>query len=387
MTNKKDSKKNDFQKIVNRLHSGSKLNHPFESKDGTYRSELEDRLNNFNGRLKKLSENDLKSSDYLSLKLPDFERTKNQILKVVDTYLSGSIGSAYDEFEKLTEITIIKDSIPLLTESLDDFKHKEYKSLYRIRTSEKYIADREDIFHIPFEHRHLVSSQRFSISGLPSLYLGSSLYACWQEMGRPDFNKVYVSRYQVDDSRGRDVKVLNLAYSLELLKKSLLEKLFDFSSDLDSDDVNNAYIALFPLVMACSFTRKHDSSMFNEEYILPNLLLQWTSRNAHEICGIKYLSSKTRHVRNHEVGFNYVFPPQSKGVMESGHCPELKSIFKLTRPVSWQLMDTLNEKSNSDSFTWSHNEDLDEQFVKSYKKTKFFNFESKLGEIPEMSID
>lgn len=55
---------------------------------------------------------------------------------------------------------------------------------------------RNDLFHVPFSHRERVSSQRFSVSGVPCLYLGSSTYLCWEELGRPEFGSMYVSYFK-----------------------------------------------------------------------------------------------------------------------------------------------------------------------------------------------
>ena len=40
----------------------------------------------------------------------------------------------------------------------------------------------EDIFHIPYNLRAKISSNRYSISGYPSLYLSTSLELCKQEL-------------------------------------------------------------------------------------------------------------------------------------------------------------------------------------------------------------
>jgi hypothetical protein len=34
------------------------------------------------------------------------------------------------------------------------------------------------------------------VNGLPCLYAGHSIYACWEEMGRPDLSKFHVSRIE-----------------------------------------------------------------------------------------------------------------------------------------------------------------------------------------------
>ncbi|MFW8247620.1 hypothetical protein ACOIDW_27415, partial [Klebsiella pneumoniae] len=69
----------------------------------------------------------------------------------------------------------------------------ENKPLFRVRKSDTPLSEREEIFHIPFTERQNVSAQRYSVAGLPCLYLGTSLYVCWQEMNKPDFDKLYLS--------------------------------------------------------------------------------------------------------------------------------------------------------------------------------------------------
>lgn len=56
------------------------------------------------------------------------------------------------------------------------------------------------MFHIPFELRGKAATQRYSIPGLPSLYLGSSCYICWEELHRPDLNTVNSTRLKKDNN-------------------------------------------------------------------------------------------------------------------------------------------------------------------------------------------
>lgn len=44
---------------------------------------------------------------------------------------------------------------------------------------------KKDMLHIPFNKRELIKTQRFSISGVPCLYLGTTSYVCWLEMNKP----------------------------------------------------------------------------------------------------------------------------------------------------------------------------------------------------------
>ena len=56
------------------------------------------------------------------------------------------------------------------------------------------------MFHIPFNKRGKVETQRYSAPGYPCLYLGSSVNACWEELGQPRFDDMMVSRFVVKEA-------------------------------------------------------------------------------------------------------------------------------------------------------------------------------------------
>src|SRR4029077_14880750 len=82
--------------------------------------------------------------------------------------------------------------------------------LYRIRPAkaDEWHLEKRSLFHIPFNERHKVARQRYSIPGLPCLYLGGTLYVCWLEMNRPNFDSLFISRFRV--TPGETVSVLDL---------------------------------------------------------------------------------------------------------------------------------------------------------------------------------
>ena len=80
--------------------------------------------------------------------------------------------------------------------------------MYRARKgTADQIEDIWSMYHIPFNMREKVESQRFSIPGLPCLYLSKSVYTCWMELKQPSDSELYVSRARVDDN----IKIFNLA--------------------------------------------------------------------------------------------------------------------------------------------------------------------------------
>ena len=65
---------------------------------------------------------------------------------------------------------------------------------YRARKCDTYdLFCRTEMMHIPYHKRHLISNQRFSLSGYPCLYLGTSIYGCWEELERPDIDRFNIT--------------------------------------------------------------------------------------------------------------------------------------------------------------------------------------------------
>jgi len=268
----------------------------------------------------------------------------------------------------------------------------KHPSLYRIRSdrSEFTIPSRGDIFHVPFEKRRLVSNQRYSITGLPCLYLGGSLWICWEELGRPPLDSVLVSRFRIVGP----VSVLDFQFpphhmwrffadipqeTSQALDNNLGEKL----RDRFSLAFLRSYIMCWPLIAACSIKRDQRTGSFFPEYIVPQLLLQWVAEGA-RFDGIRYFSvrmpSRGAHVLAHS---NCVFP--AKMISFKGHCAELKKRFALTEPLSWEALTVMRLKSprgrrkaSSNAFsTIQMNRDI----LLPYCDTAFFDVEARLEQI------
>ena len=120
---------------------------------------------------------------------------------------------------------------------------------YKCRgNSRLFHLSKEEMFHIPYEKRFLVGNQRFSLSGLPCLYLGGSSYICWEELGRKDFSS---SNY--------------CGFSL---RKPI--RLFDLLIPESIDAPQQ--ITRVALALSCSLAASRDA-VFKPEYILPQCIL------------------------------------------------------------------------------------------------------------------
>lgn len=338
--------------------------------------------------------------------LPDLVRAAEMfsvsLVKAVQASLNGRIHVAYQEISN--ELSKV-DWTPFrstLTEGSDSINLSDpfspyrcaidHPPLYRVRSdrSEFKIPDRADIFHIPFEKRRLVGNQRYSITGLPCLYLGSSLWICWEELGRPPLDSLWVSRFRIK----RPVSVLDFQFSphqiwrmFEVLHKGT-PRAIDCSSEEKLKtrfhvEFLKSYIYCWPLIAACSIKREQRIGQFIPEFIVPQLLLQWVTEE-HHVDGIRYFSVRTPTEGYHLLAHsNCVFPVKTVSVR--GHCSELKQTFALTEPISWEALTAINFGdrqvfTNSDSNAFAPiklNNDLNLQ----YSQTDFFKIELKLEEV------
>lgn len=336
-----------------------------------------------------------------------------KITETLKLFLTGNIKEAYSKFDQAITNTKMNDHVFNMTVPLTKLCNI-ITPLYRVRKSDSVLRERKDLFHIPFKLRHRVSAMRFSVSGLPCLYLGTSIFVCWQEMGKPDFDKLYISSF-ISNNDNSHVRILDLGYNLtSALRIKPLEYFFNFQNPEITDSLDESYLEdeaenttfntawlndkvskllAWPLVLACNYTKENPDATFNKEYIIPNLLMQWisssTNKDLHKkISGIAYRSTKILNQKNSDIGINIIIPPQmvEKSLDNDGFCPELKKMFKLTNPVSWSVFSTLeiNPKYHTESDHpisrvppgAGHIDDFDESLVEYYETTTFKKVES-----------
>jgi hypothetical protein len=238
----------------------------------------------------------------------------------------------------------VKTHFEKLMPNYSQHKLDFFKALYRLRGESPHEGvrgiefGREGLFHIPFHRREIVKRQRYSIPGLPCLYLGSSLYVCWEELGRPPLHSVYAAAFQVRSHE--TITVLDFSQTPSAVANSI-KGVLDFGSDMPKIV---ARAICWPVQAACSIRRRHREAPFIAEYIVPQLLLQWvTSSNEGrhaEYCkvnGIMYFSVNCEPDPYYPNAFlNFVFPVRE--IRSNGHCPILKAKFELTHPESWEML-------------------------------------------------
>lgn len=207
------------------------------------------------------------------------------------------------------------------------------------------------MFHIPYDKRNKVGNQRYSVSGMPCLYLASSSYVCWEELGRVDFQSCNFSGY----SNKSEVQVYDFTLPTVIISPSDIKRIC--------------------VILACSLSANRED-IFKEEYILPQCFLQALILKHHylhldrRLFCIRYVST---HALNGDSDcfdidfsdekwierlYNYVFPAASPD--DSGYNRLLKELFVQTNTTS-MFKETL---LNPDKLIGGINKDvyLDSQF-------------------------
>lgn len=290
---------------------------------------------------------------------------------VLELYYDGRKGEAYMMFSTImngdTEAEGLFASIGCV-----DVKSEEF--YYRAR-ERKIGVDFSilDMFHIPLNKRGIVSTQRYSSPGYPCLYLGNTVYSCWEEMRRVPFDNLMFSAYNVKYAfKVFDMRVPNDSdYSLEVLTKT---------------------IKRIPLMIACCFAVKNPSDVFKPEYIIPQLLVETIITNNRKITqreksaidpdviwGIIYTST---HISNDfpygKMFLENIVLPVIESNNPSHYCFCLASLFEISKPSCYEY-ESLKENTSRMFWENADQEKTKEEILQEqYDRSKMGYLEEKL---------
>lgn len=183
--------------------------------------------------------------------LQDANNSIETLLQAINFYYAGLYIQAYES---------IKDH-------LDQCKHI-YCYLggifFRMRVAENRVAlPQEEIFHIPFDKRAFIATERYSSPGLPCLYLGSTCYTCWKELSEPELQDTYVSAFKGEQIN----KYLNMT--------APVLKTWNDNNEKTANAVFNHDIAIFPYIISSMVKVANRNASFKPEYIVPQLVMHW----------------------------------------------------------------------------------------------------------------
>ena len=307
---------------------------------------------------------DINADDFF---IQETQKYRENILFSIDKYYCGYISEAQAKIDQIINqfdgnnlaISSINNSISFGTNI-----YEQQVQFFRARCNEKIVDySKKEMLHIPFSKRSKVKTERFSIPGLPCLYLGTTSYVCWLELGRPADHMFNVSPIILDNTQ----RILNLAINLK-----------DFcSSNKYSEGDQKTIFQLFLLSIATSFKVKEENRTFKSEYIVSQLIMLACMRKG--LSGVTYYSKQVDDdCFAHSVGVNLaLFAPYSCDKDLSEICNHVfisdsfnYSMFKqLSIPQTFKLarlrVDQIGSIQNIGN--------MERQYP--YRETKFYRFD------------
>ena len=188
---------------------------------------------------------------------------------------------------------------------------------YRIRQGDFRIKDGEDskekkmqLFHIKKMLRNRVGAYRYSVAGSPCLYLASDRELAWFECGMP--KQFSYCQMLIDEDNDNGLVLVDFSFRPVDVLSSITCWLLK-ARRKDKKDVDSIYkfllryIMVYPVVAACSVKVKDRNSKFVEEYVFPQLFMQWI-KETDGIDGVRYKSSLNTNLVDGMGAINIALP-------------------------------------------------------------------------------
>lgn len=284
------------------------------SNGGSLENYLKEKLEKYKKDIKNI---DL--SDYNCKKDGLFEKVSKSceiINNVLKFYNEAKISESISKLKEYIEEN--RDSLLIMT--INPSKDEDNKIWYRMRICEKgrRFYNSKEMFHIPFELRGKVNTQRYSLPGYPCLYISRSIWATWEEMHEPKLSDFCVSRLELQN----EINILDL----RIIDDNELEK--NHNTDIDK------ILITLPFIIACSIKVLNPNDNFKPEYIIPQLIMLTLATDT-ILQGCAYTSTQRNDFFNWNIRKldNIALPV--KIVNEKGLCSKLCSYFKITDSTSF----------------------------------------------------
>lgn len=256
------------------------------------------------------------------------EKNSYLLIEVLELYSKGKIvpasQKAFEVFENMKP--------QLMQRYSGAYRLETYYRIRAINDSNPFSLERKELFHIPFYKNYLVGTERYSMPGHPCLYLASQAELCWYECGKPE--KFAISRFDIPQSEDSNMKFIDFSEKLMPLMHSFFSW---FHNEKDSEQVRKyllKYICTYPLRAACSIVVEHPGSKFIEEYIIPQLLLQWV-QNDEDFDGIRYESCSSSDEVKSMGGHNIVLV--TNNFDKDGFDTNLRTNVKVGEPMVFDI--------------------------------------------------
>lgn len=324
---------------------------------------------------------DLRSNDIEQAYINIAEEYKCLFESVLTKYYAGKIIDAYNLINDL--IREYKDNRIIFSKLSKSYSFNYYTIenkkwnefiFFRARTGDIENENKENVLkHTPFDMISKIGSNRFSIPGQPCLYLGSTSYACWIEMGKPSDREFNVGCILLN----KDYEILNLSTDITVF----LNAISTLSQESDKQMMFKSYL----LSQVTSFCVMEEKRNFKSEYIISQLITLACKSN--DIEGISYISKRvSSNVFGHNIGMNLaLFVPYEQGKKYSDI---METDMKIGRPVNYAYFEKLKRASlcfSIERFPYEYSQkitnigDFEEQ--NPYTETNFYDFDKYLRQI------
>lgn len=200
-------------------------------------------------------------SDYyqkhINVNTTDIKAVCGLLSTAVRNYLNGFPSNSYTAFENVMKLLTIKplkiyqksnvERFEALEDSIE--KDNDLKLFRVVSVEDNRPYQRVRLFHTPYNLRSKVSTCRYSIAGYPSLYLGTSLALCCEEIHRnPYQNFSMASMFKLErtvEYTNTNIQIIELGvkpqdfFNLEYNNESRERRISH--SLLESENVKSAY--------------------------------------------------------------------------------------------------------------------------------------------------
>ena len=275
----------------------------------------------------------IEKHNFLEECIPMAKRSISLINASIDAYYCGDFISATESIVQLID-ELLKRNKHLIIEDLEsNYVDVEYAQWFRARVGNNYPFEKEEMSHIPANKRGKVGSNRYTTNGIPCLYIGNSVYVCWEELYRPPVDELWVSRFWPTDS----LKLLNLSITGGDLIDSKYCLKYVGESEKAYKQAIIEFFSLWILQSACSVKVKEKDRAFREEYIVPQLLTQTLKK--YGLDGIMYFSTSVPNVYlNNCSWISKMIAIPAFDLNKSIFSKKVESLFSMSYPINLGML-------------------------------------------------
>lgn len=181
----------------------------------------------------------------------------SKIKEAIRDYYAGKITTSHQKIKNLVKQSldgVVADALINDSFAFPGNKGTEIQFFRARNTTDGKEYPFIEMLHLPLDKRGKTGNYRFSIPGVPSLYLGNTSYACWLELGRPSEHDFNVSPVVLDGTQ----KIYNLA---------VMTRNLGCLNDGEDKKVH-CWLKLLCFMIATSYVVEEGGRIFKSEYII-----------------------------------------------------------------------------------------------------------------------